>query len=60
MAVWRAGSALSSRKPPQSHSIWVPAFAGMSGGKGKAHDFKAGPSLTLADPVPNTAATAAL
>jgi hypothetical protein len=29
--VWMIGEAQSFWRQPQSHSIWVPAFAGMSG-----------------------------
>ncbi len=31
LAVWLIGGAQRSWRQPQSHSIWVPAFAGMSG-----------------------------
>jgi hypothetical protein len=33
MAVWMIGKALSPWRQPKRHSIWVPAFAGMSGSK---------------------------
>jgi hypothetical protein len=36
MAVWMIGEAQRSWNRPRRHSIWVPAFAGMSGFVGQA------------------------